>query len=167
MDTDEFTEWWTIVRPELVKLLRHYTTPLGYDVAGDLEQDVAFIAWKSRSRFSNFEHFRYWVKQCARWRAIDELRANKIVRKVFLEKDEGKEIGTKGKQEESVALHEVLEAVTQLPPQQQKVMRGFLKGKDERQLAAELNVDPNTVRSLKRFGKAKLISILGTKGGNI
>jgi RNA polymerase sigma factor (sigma-70 family) len=159
-DKEEFVAWWQHVRPQLVRVLRYYTNLLGSDVAADLEQDLAYIAWKGRDRFSDLEYFRRWVIQQARWRALDKLRANKKIMGVLSEWQESKRSTIERNVEGSASLYEILHAVDNLPPQQRLVIRGTMEGKPEKQLARELNVTEATIRSLRRFGRLKLQLIL-------
>jgi RNA polymerase sigma factor (sigma-70 family) len=159
VETEEFVQWWESVRPHVLKTLRRYGTPV--DSISDLEQDLAYIAWGKRSTFVSLEQFHLWLVKRARWLALDELRANQQARRFFTAAAEGEQKAIDPSQEHSVVLYEVLEAINQLPPQQRLVVLGMLEGKDDKGLAKELNVDEGTVRSLKRFGRAKLRSIVG------
>jgi hypothetical protein len=55
MEADDFMQWWKLVQPNLLKILKRYTA--FFNSATDLAQDLAYIAWKRRSSFNDFEHF--------------------------------------------------------------------------------------------------------------
>ena len=161
MEAEDFVSCWKVVQPQVLRVLGYYTSPLGSDVVQDLMQEVAYVAWKNRSSFSGIEGFRGWVLKCARWRAFDALRAQKI----FIGLDEETGWATAGR-EDLGAVRAILEAVKKLPPRQAKVIQGMLRGKSDEQLARELNVNESTIRSLRRFGRVKLRSLL-KEGDNL
>ena len=161
MEASDFVQWWELVRPHLLKILKRYAASLVS--VTDVEQDLAYMAWKERSRFSDLEHFRRWVIQRAMWRALDELRASRKAHQVFSQIAEGEEMRVEPMQEHIVARREISDAIKLLPPQQQVVIRGLFKGKSDRELAMELKIDEASVRSLRRFGRVRLQSILGRR----
>lgn len=157
MEARDFVQWWESVRPYVLKTLRRYGTLV--DIA-DLEQELAYIAWEKRFTFVSLEHFHRWLVQRARWLALDKLRANQRARRFFTEAAEGEQTTIDPSQEHSVVLHEVLDAINQLPLQQRLVVLGMLEGKDDKRLAKELNVDEGTVRSLKGLGERNSVQLL-------
>ena len=155
---EEFVEWWETARPELGKVLAPASSA-GKVEQDDLEQDLAYLAWIRRSHFTDFEHFRRWLMLHARWRLIDELRArSQRAHKHQIAKLQ--ETATEPVQEHKVMFRELSKAVESLAPQQRAVIQGLLEGKSQRELAAELKVKEATVRSLGRFGRARLAAIL-------
>lgn len=155
--------WWEEIRPHLLKVLGRYTVSLGHDVRADLEQDLACLAWKNRPQFSDVNHLRRWLMQRARWRALDTIRSNKRVQKLLSEWQVEKKTFSEFQPEELNSLQVIMNTVESLPAQQREVILGGLKGKSENQLALELNVSKATVRSLRRFGRIKLYSLLSEK----
>jgi RNA polymerase sigma-70 factor, ECF subfamily len=156
---NDFMRWWDRVHPDLLKILGRYTT--SPNSAEDLEQDLAFIAWQQRTRFTDFDHFRWWALKRARGIALDQLRANRRAQKFFSQLAERREETTVGTPQEYLfALREIDDVLEQLPAQQRRVIRGLFEGKTDSTLAKELNVREATIRSLKRFGRDRLQSIL-------
>jgi DNA-directed RNA polymerase specialized sigma24 family protein len=66
-------------------------------------------------------------------------------------------------QEHYMRLREVFDAIQQLPLQQRQILQGFFTGKSDDQLAAELQIDSATVRSLRRFGRIRLQALLSDR----
>lgn len=161
----EFIARWNAVRPEVLRIARRYA--LGVDAA-DLEQDLVALAWSRRSDFADAEHLRRWALQRARWLALDRLRASPRAREVFARFAEHEvgampEASTGPVQEHLVAVREVADAISRLPPRQRRVLQGLFLGRTDAEIAEELKIDSETVRSLRRFGRARLHALLETE----
>ena len=154
----DFLKVWKTLGPRIRSVGRRFA--LGA-AAHDLEQDLFFLAWASRAKFVDEGHFQRWVIQHARWLALDVLRASPKTREVLVSAEAQPDVPTGPFQESHIVLREVAEAILRLPPKQQHVMQGFMLGRTEAELSKELGVDPSTIRSLRRFGRARLQTILG------
>jgi RNA polymerase sigma factor (sigma-70 family) len=158
-DSDEFLARWEPIWRDALRLLRNY--PIHGD-AQDLQQDLVSLAWERRTSFVDDQHLRRWVMQRVRWRALDRLTQQRRflhpslpgAHEALLERE------TAPGQEGRVVLREVSLAIEKLPPKQRHVIRGLFEGKPEEQLAAELDVDKGTIRSLRRFGRGRLHALL-------
>ena len=155
----EFEKWWIETEPRLLHTARQYTSSL--EDAQDVVQQIAVVAIKKLDSFGSIEEFRGWAYSRARWRAIDQLR--KSIRHEPLEASV--ELGTNPIQEQSVIIADVLQLVAQLPRRQQEVMTSIIEGQTDSQIAKKLQITEPSVRSLKRFARAKLTTLLSTMEG--
>lgn len=153
----DFVGWWDRIRPEVGRVLRRYAAPPD---ASDLEQDLVCLAWQKRNEFMGFEHFRRWALQRARWRALDRLGSGSVLHEVLASGDHVPDaLALPPAQESHVALKELAGAIQRLPPKQKAALIGTIEGKSEESLAQELAVSPATVRSLRRFARARLVEL--------
>ena len=140
------------MEPRLLRAVQRYT---GHSTAQDLVQDVAVLALQNVARFATFDDFRRWAYTKLHWLVIDAAQARPQLLGQVSEK------AIPPSQEQSVFLKHVLRLIAELPPQQQAVMRGLLEGDSYEEIAAQLRIAPATVRSLQRFARHKLITLLG------
>jgi RNA polymerase sigma factor (sigma-70 family) len=163
VDEAQFTEWWQAVQPQVRTVLNRYGIWLG--PTADVEQEVALLAWARREDFANFEHFRAWARRRAIWLALDRLRANPVARRALARLENAVPGEAVPAQESVVALREVMDVLAHLPGKQRRVLEGLFTGKTDAELAQELEIDASTVRSLRRFGRARLHLILSKEEG--
>lgn len=156
---EEFARWWVTLEPGFIRTARRYG--LSNEEASDVVQDVAVLAIRNQGQFDNVQDFRNWAFARLHWLLLDEIRHR---RNRPTESLAGSvEPSIPPAQEHDFIVNELRRLIDQLPKQQRAALVGMLDGRSPAAIAQELNVKEATVRSLQRFGRQKLVSLLTEK----
>ena len=158
LEEQDFASWWQEASKGVKRRLKRYESDIDPE---DVAQNLAMVVWRKWPLLTD----QSLIEGKAEWLALDALRASKRVRRVFSQMEEGVEGEVGPNQEQQIALRELERAIKALPPKQRAVIIGMYAGKTETDLAKELNIDEATVRSLRRFGRIKLIKLLEKERG--
>lgn len=145
--------------PLVLSYLRRY---LGREDAEDVLQKVFFEVWRSAERYDPARSLEAWVFGIARKRAIDALRTRRAavvpleaVRELIGE--DGRELTDR-----IAFAAEVRSAVAALPEgPRAAVQLAYFESRSQAEIAAELGVPLNTVKSWTARGLRKLAGSLG------
>jgi RNA polymerase sigma-70 factor (ECF subfamily) len=127
------------------------------DVISDVVQEVFIELWKKRAQFTDPLKTRSYLYTAVRNKILTHIRNR---RTVSLEENPQEEIELNNHivQEETYRL--VHAAVAKLPEQTGKVIDLAIKGYGNNEIATELGVSLNTIKTLKRSGYVKLRELL-------
>lgn len=153
---NEFVDWWVAVEPELLRTARRYN--ITAEAAKDVIQDVAVLSIRRHEQFTNKHDFHEWVHARLHWFLLDEIRA--IKSRAVETPDSSLVRSVPPSQEKDLILGEIWRLVDQLPKRQRAAILGMLEGRSPKSIAHELEVEVATVRSLQRFAKKRLVSLL-------
>ena len=156
----EFARWWVKAEPVLFRLASYYVR--SPDAARELVQDIAVLALRNLTRFTSDKEFYSWANARLHWLALDELRIRKS-----RHPGPGRPTPqfTEPRQEQDLLIRELLGFIEKLPSRQREALLGMLEGKPNETIARNLEISEATVRSLQRFARKRLITLLGEKGG--
>ena len=123
------------------------------DVVSDVVQEAFIIMWKKRTEFNSMSGSKAYLYTVVRNRIIDELKARKkeVSKTEFVQSIEFDNQITK--EETYKLLHE---AIATLPEQTQNVVNLSMNGNSNPEIAEELGVSVNTVKTLKKIGYSRL-----------
>ena len=145
--------WWIQIEARLLALAgRLVKDP---HLAQDVVQDVALeaISWEMdehQTAFSSAEHLERWAFRRTYWRSFDRLGSKPFAP---LESDvsDKSQIAPEEQVIQDQTVAHIREIVHDLPERQRAVIEGLLQGKTHKELAGELSISEDTVRSLKRY----------------
>ncbi|SMO42199.1 RNA polymerase sigma-70 factor, ECF subfamily [Saccharicrinis carchari] len=127
------------------------------DVVRDIVQESFISVWNKRSEFNSLVGTKSYLYTAVRNNILNHIRDSKTVsieQHTFKEEEESAEFNSQILKEESYKL--VRDAVNNLPDQTQKIIMLTLNGCSNQEIADELEISINTVKSLKKVGYAKL-----------
>lgn len=155
---EEFARWWIETEPKLLKVAMHYSR--SSDTAEEVVQDIAVLALGNLSRFATAGDFRRWAYVKIYWLVLDAYRG---LKEQSLERTTEKAVPPT--QEQELILQDIKRLIPKLPSRQQAVILGMLEGKSTETIARGLQVTEATVRSLRRFARNRLVTLLEREGG--
>lgn len=131
-----------------------YTTALKFvgsrDCAQDIAQDIIVKFWENREKYQNLDSIKNFLFIITRNEALNYLRGlqreNLRHEQLYSETEQQYDLLDKIIEEESNQI--LLDAIGQLPPQSNRIIRLSLTGKNMKEIAETLNVSVNTVRTL-------------------
>lgn len=146
---------------ELERFYRQYFPPflsftLGFmdgdeDASRDIVQEVFIAYWQRRQDFTDIVSLKVFFYRSLRNRCLNELRAKHSHTQV--EPAEAERLSSLSTLEDSVIREEMAMAVQRgvmtLPPQSRRVLLLALAGKSNQEIALELQLSPNTVKTHK------------------
>lgn len=128
------------------------------DVAQDITQDIIVKFWENKQRYKNLESIESFLFIMTKNESLN------YIRKIKRENDRYNQIYT-GESEEPTILNQIIEeeanqiliqAIQQLPPQSERIIRLTLVGHNSKEVAEIIGVSVNTVRTLKYGAIRKL-----------
>lgn len=144
--------------PLVLSYLRRY---LGKEDAEDVLQKVFFEVWRSAARYDPERSFEAWVFGIARKRSIDALRSR---RAAVIPLDAIRELtGEDGREvaDRLAFAAEIRSAVAALPEGPREALRlAYFHSRTQAEIAIELGVPVNTVKSWTARGLRKLATLL-------
>ncbi len=127
------------------------------DAAADIVQDCFVKLWQIRADFFYLHQVKSFLYTSVRNKALNEIEHEKVVHEfanTFIEKSKESFFRDHLIEEETYRI--LTEAIDQLPQQTAAVMRLALEGLKNGQIADNLGVSEETVRSLKKIAYKKL-----------
>ena len=126
-------------------------------LSADITQDVFVKLWEKRDDFTDLNKVRSFLYMAVHNKAINEL----VHRKTIVEHADMLNRFTLDEVfHERVVEHEtyrmMLEEIDRLPNQMREIMLRALEGKQNKEIAEELHISPDTVHSLKKIAYKKL-----------
>jgi RNA polymerase sigma-70 factor (ECF subfamily) len=126
-------------------------------LSADITQDAFFKLWEKRTDFPDIMRVRSFLYTSVHNRALNELahrkavqiHSDKLNRYVMDELFHDKVI-------ESETYRMMLEEIDNLPHQMREIMLRALEGKQNKEIAEELAISPDTVHTLKKIAYRKL-----------
>lgn len=152
-------ECYATLGPLVLSYLRRH---LGREDAEDVLQKVFFEVWRSANRYDSDRSMEAWVFGIARKRAIDALRTRRAAAVPLdavreLAGEDGREIADR-----MAFAAEIRTAVAALPDGPRAALRlAYFECRSQAEIAAELGVPLNTVKSWTARGLRKLAGSLG------
>ena len=127
------------------------------EYAEDITQDVFVKLWEKKDDFTDLNKVRSFLYMAVHNKAINEL----VHRKTIVEHADMLNRFTLDEVfHERVVEHEtyrmMLEEIDRLPNQMREIMLRALEGKQNKEIAEELHISPDTVHSLKKIAYKKL-----------
>lgn len=156
-DVKAFKCFFDIFYPSLCKFSFEFV--LSHEKAADIAQETMIRFWNSRSEQHTIRQAKLFIYTVARNLCLNQLRHEKVA-------DNYKNIYI---QSESFFYNNLIEeevyyllsrAIDNLPFQTQNIIKSSLKGLNNNQIAEDLNISVNTVKSLKKSAYMKLRSAL-------
>lgn len=130
----------------------------------DLIQDVAVLALRQPpARWPSLDEFRRWALARLHWLMLDYVLAAPRSRLMAATR-EGL-VTHAAEQESRMFAMDLVRLIAQLPPRQAVVLSGIAAGCSTEELAEALEVSPATVRSLARFARQRLVSLIAQEEG--
>lgn len=127
------------------------------DVVRDIVQESFISVWNKREEFNSLVGTKSYLYAAVRNNILNHIRDSKTVsieQHTFKDEEESAEFNSQILREESYKL--VQDAVKNLPDQTRKIIMLTLNGCSNQEIADELEISINTVKSLKKAGYAKL-----------
>ncbi|MDR2627382.1 MAG: sigma-70 family RNA polymerase sigma factor [Dysgonamonadaceae bacterium] len=132
---------------------------LSDDVAEDLSQEALLKYWQRRTNFNNFNQVRSFLYTTVRNAAFNELQHMEVIEKVHLQLSETlpmEEPDIHNAIVEEEVYRQLRDAILLLPKRSREIMLLTLTGLSNDEIAEELNIAKETVRSLKKIAHKKL-----------
>lgn len=149
---------------QLYASLHHFakTYVLDEDIAADIVQECFVKLWQEREKYVLFPQIKSFLYISVKNRSLNELEHNRVVSehaKTILDKDEEAFFRDHLIEEEVYRL--LFSAIESLPTQTQKVMKASLEGLSYAEVAEQMDVSVETVRTLKKEGYKKIRKYMG------
>ena len=127
-------------------------------VCRDIVQEVFIAFWEKHKQFDDLVSLKVFLYRSVRNRCLNELRHNQKYQ--FAELDSVRELDSAEYMEELIIKEEVASLVRQkianLSPQMQRIIRLSLQGKTNQEIADELQLSINTIKTHKLKAYAQL-----------
>lgn len=132
-----------------------------YESSRDIVQEAFIAAWNNRDRFKDLDHMKSYLYKTIHNRCLNHIRNSKVEAKNL---DEIQYLGSEGYFknvliEEEVYKHICMQ-IEQLPEMQRQVIEMHIEGMSNGEMAENLNVGINTIRTHKQRAKSTLKSQL-------
>jgi len=150
------------MEPNLLRAARrHFPSS---DTSQDVVQDVAVLAIRNAHRFKDSGEFQKWAYARLRWLVLDQLQASASAQRGKPKAlDEISEPWVLPTQLNATIISEL---ISKLPLRQRIVLQKTVEGASDKEIAASLNINDATVRSLRRFARKRMSDFLeGSKTG--
>lgn len=148
-------DWWSSAKNILLKHAERLTGDP--ETAKDLIQQVALAVITYGKPFNSEEHFLRWSFQKLRWLSLDYFRKRDRERAVFDTQRDIDAFSSEPTQEGDRIVSELFGEIQKLPGRQKDVAnRYYIKQDDMKIIAADLQIDPATVRSYLRHARSLL-----------
>ena len=156
-DIKMFQEFFETFYPSLCRFCFSFVKST--DSAADIAQEAMIKFWKSRESHISIKQAKVYLFTIARNDSINFMLRNQMVEDHSFKYAENKEFISNAYIEDEVfdILHT---AVDTLPPQSKNIILLALKDYQNKQIAEELNISVNTVKSLKKTAYATLRVLL-------
>ncbi len=129
------------------------------EIAADLAQDAMIKFWSSRESHTSVKQAKVYLYTIAKNDCINYIKHNQVVENHKSRYAENKEFITNAYIEDEV--FDILRiAITKLPPQTKKIISLALNGYRNNQIAEELDISINTVKTLKKSAYSTLRQLL-------
>lgn len=126
--------------------------------AEDLVQEVFISLWEKRARFDHVQAVKAFLYTATRNKCLNHLKHQDVLRKhepILIRELESEHFFTNHVIEEEV-FGNLYTEISLLPEASQKIMVLVLKGLKNREIADELQISENTVKTQKKIAYAKL-----------
>lgn len=162
-DEEAFNEVFLVLYPRLCLFAEKFVQDTGD--AEDIVEDVFIKLWNRPVLFNDDEHLKASLYQSIRNSCINFLKVNKrrLERDSFFLEEQGEysEETYLSEVTRSELLAELYNAISELPPQAQKVIiKTYIEGGSNQEVADALSLSINTVKNHKQHGLALLRSKL-------
>lgn len=127
------------------------------DASADIVQDVFIKLWQIKDDFFYLHQVKAFLYTAVRNKSLNELEHSKVVSEYaqkVLDKQKDSFFHDAVVEEETYRI--VTGAIDRLPDQMKAIMRLSMEGKKNSEIAAQLNVSPETVHTLKKMAYKKL-----------
>jgi RNA polymerase sigma-70 factor (ECF subfamily) len=157
--THDLEECYRTFGPLVHSYLRRYIPACDLE---DVVQVVFYEVWRSRARYDPERSLQAWTLAIARKRAIDHLRKRRqhvvsIDLLAELAGEDGREWADRLGWAEEMATH----LATLSTVQRQVIVMAYYEGSTQSEIAAELNISVNTVKTRTRRALHRLAECLG------
>ena len=124
----------------------------------DIVQDVFIAFWEHNKEFNQINAAKAFLYTSTRNKCLNYLKHQLVLQKhqqALIYELESEQFFTRHVIEED-AFNRLYSEIRQLPPSAQSIMLLALKGLKNREIASELNISENTVKTQKKIAYAKL-----------
>ncbi len=156
-DLKLFEQFFETFYPSLCKFC--YDFLKSNDVAEDITQDSMIKFWRNRSTQSSVKQAKVYLFTIARNECINYIKHNQVIDEHKYRYAENKEFIQNAYIEDEV-FDILFGAAEQLPPQSKKIILLALKGLKNPEIAEQLGVSINTIKTLKKSAYASLRELL-------
>lgn len=157
----EFKKFFHEFFPSVYALMQKYTED--EELARDITQEAFMKLYESRKEFETVDNAKAFLYTIARRLYFNHYKHLRVVENLYPELS-GEEVDEENYLQE-VTLRETIrilyDAIDRLPPQSQKIILLNLQGKNNNEVAEELNISVNTVKSLKKSAYMTLRKYVG------
>lgn len=130
------------------------------DVAADIAQDAFIQLWRFEGEFESTEKIKGFLYTTARNLALNHIKHNRIVDEHVKLQEKETELFFRDQVIEEETYQLVHRAVDQLAEQSRKIILLHLQGYSNQEIADQLHISINSVRTLKQNAYKKLRDIL-------
>lgn len=157
----EFKKFFHEFFPSVYALMQKYTED--EELARDITQEAFMKLYESREEFETVDNAKAFLYTIARRLYFNHYKHLRVVENLYPELS-GEVVDEENYLQE-VTLRETIrilyDAIDRLPPQSQKIILLNLQGKNNNEVAEELNISVNTVKSLKKSAYMTLRKYVG------
>lgn len=157
----EFKKFFHEFFPSVYALMQKYTED--EELARDITQEAFMKLYESREEFETVDNAKAFLYTIARRLYFNHYKHLRVVENLYPELS-GEEVDEENYLQE-VTLRETIRilyaAIDRLPPQSKKIILLNLQGKNNNEVAEELNISVNTVKSLKKSAYMTLRKYVG------
>lgn len=156
-DEAELEHFYRVYYPHFLSFACNFVND-DIEVCRDIVQEVFIAYWQRHADFDDVVSLKVFFYRSLRNRCLNELRSR--LNHGLAGIDEAKRMESLSALEENVVREEVAlavrTAIEQLSPQARRVLQMSLNGKSNKEIAAEMNVSVNTVKTHKEKSYAIL-----------
>lgn len=130
------------------------------DLAADVAQEAFIQLWRFEGEFESLEKVKGFLYTTARHLALNHLKHDRIVEEYVKIQEKETDIFFRDQVIEEETYQLVHKAVNQLAEQSRKIIQLSLHGYSNQEIAEQLHISVNSVRTLKQNAYKKLRKIL-------
>jgi len=159
-DEAKFRETWWDLHSQLKSFAAKRVND---DDADELVYDLTLLAFQHFRRFETEAHLRNWAYRSLRWRIHDKLLEKKLSQLAI---DVPASEPSDEESSSSAATKCFREVVDALPRRQKEVTKRSICGESTKEIAKAMAITEASVRSLRRFARSRMVSLLMNQGEN-
>lgn len=125
------------------------------DASRDIAQDAFIYFWERRNEIYSIHSAKLYLYKYVKNRSLNYIRNTKL-RTNIIEERQSNEVAFEDNQIEQETYRLIYSAIKTLPPQGKKIIEHSLDGLSNNEIAIEMNISVNTIKTLKKRAYIKL-----------
>ena len=146
-DVNALKDFFVLFYPSLCVFAKKYIVE--NDVVEDIAQESFLVYWESKKQFDSLDILKGYLYKTVKNKCLNHLKLKGIRNDIINNTFDKKELFYEFVLEEET-YYNLYQAIGKLPPQSQRIIELSMRGYKNPEIAEELNVSINTIKTLKR-----------------